>query len=216
MAKRPKQTNLPVVRAGRAICGQRMEAVYHVPALQPEVRGPWDCEVDKAAWTDSATGLPCIIRRDPQGGHLCGFVGLPIGHPLFGFRADTIPATVIWVHGGINYAEPCDQSKPHEISICHVAGHHPRETFTQRPTDLPITEADDAWWFGFSCDQVTDEIPGNQEHAAQAQRLGLKQTYRDEAFVFEQCTSLAAQLAAAGRDEVRCDHTIGSSGEGAR
>lgn len=184
MAKRPKQTNLPMVRVESTVVGQQMATVYHVPALKPKAPGPWCSEADKLAWTDAATGLPCIIRRSTRG-FLCGYVAVGPGHPLFGFRGDAVPAGIVTAHGGLDYASPCDHRAPEETSICHVAD---RDT---------AREGVDQWWFGFSCGQITDLIPGDGAHAGEAQQLGLDQEYRDERYLFNQCTGLASQLAAA-------------------
>jgi hypothetical protein len=48
-------------------------------------RGEWDDEPDKMQWQDEATGLPCLIVRGPVGA-LCGYVGVPEGHPCFGLQ----------------------------------------------------------------------------------------------------------------------------------
>lgn len=181
MAKRPDRTTLPTVRP---IDDQQMASIYHVPALRPAGPGPWSKEADKLAWVDPATGLQCIIRRSARG-FLSGYVAIPRHHPLFGFRADAVPKTVATAHGGLNYAAPCDVSAPEEPSICHIQDTH------------AIDGSTDEWWFGFSCDQVTDLIPDDGAHAAKAQQAGLEQEYRDERYLFGQCTSLAAQLAAA-------------------
>lgn len=182
MAKRPRKMTLPAVRSDRTICDQSMEAVYHVPALQPALRGPWSSEADKLAWTDPATGLHCIIRRAP-GGFLCGYVAVGLGHPLFGFRADAVPTAMSAVHGGLTYAAPCDEQAPEETSICHVA-------------EGQLTHTDQ-WWFGFSCNQITDLIPEDDAHATKAQQLGLDQEYRDERYLVGACTELAGQLSSA-------------------
>ena len=39
--------------------------------------GPWLAEPDKEQFADEATGLPCLIRRSPTSGALCGYVGVP-------------------------------------------------------------------------------------------------------------------------------------------
>ncbi len=154
---------------------------YRVPDLQPSAKGAWRREPDKLAWTDPATGYPCIIRSN-EGGHLSGFVGVPAGHPLFGWSADALPPGLMEVHGGLDYAQPCDESGPEERSVCHVGdrarGH------------------DDRWWVGFSCNQLADLVPDDPAHTREAQRLGIEQTYRDAEYVFDQCTDLASQLKA--------------------
>ena len=172
---------VPAVRSNHIVCGQAMEAVYQVAELRPKGEGPWQAEAEKIAWTDPKTGFGCIIRREP-GGHLGGYVSIGSDHPLFGFDARAIPRTVINVHGGLNYAERCDESGPEELSICHVVARQAAH--------------DDRWWIGFSCDGLADFIPSIPRHATEAEALGIEQTYRDQEYVFARCTDLAAQLAA--------------------
>lgn len=52
--------------------------------------GPWQSEPDKKQWLDKATDLPCLIVRGPVGA-LCGYVGVPKGHPAYGLHYDGIP-----------------------------------------------------------------------------------------------------------------------------
>lgn len=152
-----------------------------VPAVQPAAEGQWRVEPDKVAWTDQATGLPCIIRRE-EGGHLGGYVGLPREHPLYGYEADAIPAGLLSVPGGLDYAAPCDEHGPESRAICHVRNAH----------------HDDLWWVGIVCNRIGDLIPDDAAHAQEAQRLGIRQTYRDAQTVYGVCTDLAAELVAVG------------------
>lgn len=180
MAKRSTKPVKPAApRTDLVLCGQRMEAAYSVPAVQPVAEGRWRVEPDKVAWTDQATGFPCIIRRE-EGGHLGAYVGLPRAHPLYGYEADAIPAGLLSVPGGLDYAAPCDEHGPESRSICHVrgGGRH-----------------DDLWWVGVVCNRIGDLIPDDQAHAREAQRLGIRQVYRDAKELFGVCTDLAAELA---------------------
>lgn len=43
----------------------------------------WEAEPKELDFADEATGLACYMRRGP-GGHWCGYVALPDGHPLYG------------------------------------------------------------------------------------------------------------------------------------
>lgn len=162
------------------------------PSLDAAGPGPWDCEPDKVQWIDAATGLDCLIVRNPLGA-LCGYVGLPPGHPFHGVdydqctRADcTVDRTVEWcpehspnaaveVHGGLTFADFCRESdKGEAFGICHVP-------FPGRPAHV--------WWLGFDCAHGGDLTP----------RLGLSfpgDEYRDLAYVKAQCATLARQLAA--------------------
>lgn len=47
--------------------------------------GPWKSEPDKVQWIDDKTGLYCMIIRGPVGA-LCGYVGVPEGHPFYGVK----------------------------------------------------------------------------------------------------------------------------------
>lgn len=135
---------------------------------KPHDGNPWNAEPDKAQWIDEATGLDCLIVRGPLGA-LCGYVGLPPNHPWHGTDADHVDAAV---HGGLNYAAPC-QEHAGERAICHVPE-------PGRPADV--------WWLGFDCahagdlNPITGPITGDE-------------VYRDFAYVQAEVARLAAQLA---------------------
>ena len=157
-----------------------MEAAYNVPAVQPDAEGKWRVEPDKVAWTDRQTGYPCIIRRE-DGGHLGAYVGLPRSHPLYGFEADAVPPDLVSVPGGLDYAAPCDEHGPESRSICHVGR---------------CARHDDLWWVGTVCNRISDLIPDDAKHAQEAQRLGIRQSYRDAQTLYGVCTDLATELKA--------------------
>jgi hypothetical protein len=170
------------------------EQLYELPARKPKIDGPWRSEAGKIAWTDDATGLGCIILRGRDGA-LAGYVGVPAAHPLAGFEADAIAAsTGVGVHGGLTYARACDERGPEETRVCHVR----------------VSDAPDHWWFGFACNLPSDFVPTRDN--ANDERSGSK-TYRTERYVFEECTRLAAQLAALS-DETVADVETGMSIDG--
>ena len=112
--------------------------------------GVWQDEVDKAVWVDETTGLDCMIHRGPHGGHLCGYVGVPEGHPWFEVDYDDVRCgdeDQSWpsVNGGLTYAGFCHQRDDPSVGICHIpqAG---------RP--------DRVWWLGFDCAHAHDYSPG--------------------------------------------------------
>lgn len=186
----------------------RVDAVYRVPAVHPAGPGPWALEADKIAWVDDMSGYGCIIRRSPTKGHLCGYVSVPPGHPLFGRRIGTMEDFLIGVHGGLDYAAACQARQAEEVSICHPSDNRTRrivpEGFQQNVHVNEVAAGqiggrhDDAWWLGFSCDQVTDITPTTREPSRPEGLLdGVNRpTYKDEAFVYAQCVRLAAQLKA--------------------
>ena len=158
---------------------------------------------DKLAWKDEATGYECIIMRHTRDGYLRGFVGVDPGHPLYGFEHEAIPAELdIEVHGGITYSAMCERGPSptprlaqEARSICHVqirpAVYDPVVNATDhRP------QHDDAWWFGFDCNQLYDKVPGRAGDRAPFLAAETGRTFRDEAYVHGQVIDLAAQLRA--------------------
>lgn len=59
---------------------------------------PWLSEPNELLWTDYATGLKCLIWRNPSLLFLCGYVAVPADHPLHGSNCETLEA-----HGGITF-----------------------------------------------------------------------------------------------------------------
>jgi hypothetical protein len=150
--------------------------------------GEWQNEPDKVQWRDERTGLPCIVRRQPRLGFLCGYVGVPEGHPLYG-RECYLPEVVHDYE--INYANAC-QDGPEAESICHIP---------------EPGEPDHIWWFGFDCAQGMGHAPGlAARDLATFPEWGGEmkdalangwEVYRTLGHVEEQCAVLAVQLAAA-------------------
>lgn len=139
--------------------------------------GPWQDEPDKKQWMDEATGYPCLIVRN-RGGALCGYVGVPYGHPCF--QADYNQVDVD-VHGGLTFADYCDPNADESRHICHK------------------TDGDDrVWWLGFDCAHYGDISPA---YEALHRELGLRlrdgyETYKSFQYVTAQVRKLAEQLKA--------------------
>jgi hypothetical protein len=143
--------------------------------------GPWQSEPDKMQWEDPTTGLPCLIHRNGMGS-LCGYVGVPRGHPYYGSSYDDVPVDV---HGGLTYAAKCDPGASEEHGICHVV----------RPG-----EPDDVWWFGFDCAHAGDLSPEMEANLKSLQMPSISKAwgsdrYRDVPYVIGEVTMLAHQLA---------------------
>jgi hypothetical protein len=189
----PSRALVPTGHGGTyPIAGTEIEAseIHRVRSRHPRGKGPWKHEAEKISWTDQASGMRCIILRDDEG-TLGGYVALEQNHPLYGFSAQAIPEGLgITVHGGITYAEACDEDGPEDERICH-----------------PHAVADPLWWVGFTCDHDYDLTPG--ERPTLAAENG--QAYRDEAYVYRQTVGLAAQLNAIGTGK----GLAGDSGQGA-
>lgn len=139
--------------------------------------GPWDDEPDKVQWPDPDTGLPCLAVRN-EGGHWCGYVGLPPGHPLHGKGYDDVDADV---HGGLTFADECADAMREDRYVCHVPG---------------PGEPDHVWWLGFDCAHSGDYSPWKAKRAeTEPIFAACYETYRTIDYVRRQCASLAKQLA---------------------
>ena len=148
--------------------------------------GPWNDEPDKVQWIDPVTDLDCLIVRNPMGA-LCGYVGVPPGHPWHGVGWPRIEDDVT-VHGGLTFSASCYESAEEGHGICHVPERG-------RPADV--------WWLGFDCAHGgIDLIPLMRRYEQddppypRLPRLSSwpEPEYRDVAYVTRQCESLAAQV----------------------
>lgn len=181
-------TNLPSLPDRFAIADTeiRPEQLYVIEDRHPVGRGPWSDEpVDKIAWRDAASGLDCILLRQPSG-VWAGFVGVEPRHPLFGFKADAIPSNAgLSPHGGIDYAQPCSQDGPEALRICHV-----RHIGEVGPSSSDASR-DDAWWVGFAADKPGDLVPDGSKPPL-AREEG--EAYRDLDYMYRETMKLARQL----------------------
>lgn len=136
--------------------------------------GPWQEEPDKEQWPDPVTGYACLLKRGPSGA-LCGYVGVPEGHPWHSRDHDDIAADV---HGGLTYSSSCEEG-PEGETICHVPA---------------PGEPEPLWWVGFDCAHAFDIIPAviwpNVPYPGES--------YKAVAYVKRECAALAAQAATAG------------------
>lgn len=134
-------------------------------------KGEWENEPDKKQWGDESTGLPCLIVRNYSGA-LCGYVGLPPSHPLYGKEYDDV---AVDCHGGLTFAGQCQEPVNECEGVCHKA---------------PEGE-DNVWWLGFDCHHYMDKTP--QDFILKREEGAV---YRDFAYVTAQVQHLATQLAA--------------------
>lgn len=145
-------------------------------------RGPWDEEPDRVEWRFHGTPrFALLIVRGPSGG-LCGYVGLPPGHPFHGAREYGAYSRLdLDVHGGLTFGGACQEGG----HICHV----PR-----------AGESPDVTWLGFDCAHCYDyssmsmrkydEREGRSSFAP-----SWHESYRDLHYVRREVESLAEQCA---------------------
>lgn len=149
--------------------------------------GPWQGEPDKVQF--EAHGLACLLHRGP-GGHWCGYVGLPEGHPSFEVGCDDVkPLNPVpdsegeWpdVHGGLTYSRFCAETDDESHGICHL----PDEGEPHR-----------VWWVGFDCAHSGDLSP-KYAHRYADESWHRGDVYRTIGYVRNETIRLAAQLAPA-------------------
>lgn len=140
--------------------------------------GPWQDEPDKEQWSDEATGFACLVLRS-EIGSLCGYVGVPEGHPWHGVSCWDLNG--LDLRRELTFSGECDEAGPECKTICHVAPGEP-----------------ELWWLGFHCAYASDlsptlfvlpagvEIPGSSF-------LRESQTYRPVSYVKALCAALALE-----------------------
>jgi len=64
----------------------------------------WLKEPDRVEWWEGE--YHCLIRRHPEMKHLCGYVGVPDNHPLYGKHFTEL--NKINVHGGLTFSNYWD------------------------------------------------------------------------------------------------------------
>ena len=134
--------------------------------------GPWKSEPDKAQWISS--GLDCLIVRGPSGA-LCGYVGVPESHPLYGRDYDA-EEVYVECHGGLTFADKCQPTDDPSRHVCHVA------------EDAANAEV---WWFGFDCAHLGDLSPAynQRNHYSDGE-----EEYRSFQYVQSEVEAMAKQL----------------------
>lgn len=157
---------------------------YRWPELDKRAwgEGPWVGEPDKVQWTDATTGYPCVIRRSPELGNLCGYVGVPPGHVFYGYAYDDMDAMVEGCYE-VNYAAGCGDGDPTR-TVCHVP---------------EPGQPDHVWWFGFDCAHGEDYIPGYERDLGRLfLDFGFNRTYKTVDDVKQMCAALARALKEVG------------------
>jgi len=95
--------------------------------------GEWSSEPDQENFKTNE-GFDASILRHPSLGHLCGYVGVPMGHPLYAKSCDEAYDVMDPdVHGGLTYDG------------------HGRGESGEDPA---------LWYFGFDCAHSFDLSPG--------------------------------------------------------
>jgi len=123
---------------------------------------------ERVGWTTRA-GLPAVVAQGPTPAKaLCGYVGVPEGHPLFGLMRDD-ERLELRVHGGVTFADD-----------------HPGAGRLEPIIEEAWAALDGMhWWIGFDAGHGFD---------MQRDVLGGEISTRDMPYMRDQCEQLAAQL----------------------
>jgi hypothetical protein len=157
-------------------------------------------------------------------GGLCGYVGVPGGHPFHGKGYDDLPVVV---HGGLTFADRCadlsrevwEKRRAALPTLRAEAEKYPRGDAAEHLRELePVIdsyeawreatqaraichipgdgEPDNVWWLGFDCVHYGDLAPKMPKMNATLGGHDVRdyETYRDLAYVRAEVASLARQL----------------------
>ena len=133
--------------------------------------GEWSHEPDKGHWIDEVTDLDCLIVRNRMGA-LCGYVGVPTGHPWHGTGYDDIEP---YPEVGLTFSGSCFKDRPKNEGVCHVPA----------PGRDP-----DVWWIGFDCAHAHDIVPSMDELG----QFDEWSSYKNWSFVTRECERLAQEV----------------------
>jgi hypothetical protein len=153
--------------------------------------GPWQTEPDLAHWLDADTGYACLVMRNQLFGHLCGYVGVPMQHPLAwrpyddyvpynGDQQTVSPIAAPWIDLMIHALD--DEVPDTHVSLSLSLSVHGGITYAnvwdadqwQRcfgkqcqwshlfPNGVP-----DCWYFGFDCNHFDDFPPAKRTYMQQ-------------------------------------------------
>ena len=100
-------------------------------------------EPDRMQFEAPGTGLPCLIVPHRTLDLLCGYVGVPNGHPWHGKETDGLFARAGYID--VTFTGSCEPAADERYGICHV------------PTK---DEPDHEWWIGLHCAHAHDISPG--------------------------------------------------------
>lgn len=163
--------------------------------------GPWMNEPDRKQWMDEETKLPCLIVRNGGAGNLCGYVGVPPSHPLYGkCYSDRVKVVDLNAIQNTSEAKPyvawfCEALREPDGTVgvdsildCHGGITYAAKCIGRICHKVDPGEPDDVWWLGFDCAHCDDLSPG----ADPMFRGGM---YRDVDYVAGECRKLAKQLA---------------------
>ena len=92
------------------ICGEEYKDLEDEYDINPNTK-PWETEPGFSDFIDEDTGYRCYILRHPELKHLCGYVGLPKEHELYGVKNTFLN---LEVHGGVTFTG--ELKRPYKVN----------------------------------------------------------------------------------------------------
>lgn len=86
-------------------------------------------EKDYYQWKHHASGYDCYILRQGGSGHLCGYVEIPLDHPLFGIEDKCQLDEYLEAHGGITFSRIKELSQRIGFDCAHSGDLQPFSTY---------------------------------------------------------------------------------------
>lgn len=145
-------------------------------------------------------------------GFLCGYIGVPPGHPWYGQDMDDVECDV---HGGVTYTQGNIHGLHEAINLLHakINENNIIDFYEQRLAEekelaglysnYPIDGARyDCWWLGFDCGHYMDAArPGSYMDG-----MFNYGTYRDRDYVFKEIEDMVQQAisAAVKQEDLKC------------
>lgn len=126
-------------------------------------------EPDLKMWIDRECGIPCLLLRNSNLGNWCGYVKLPLGST---HTYDEIESWNLEVHGEVSYVGDINTNILPEV----------------RSPEFN----EGGLWVGFDCAHWKDLIPSD---IIFGNRIWDDDVYRTIEYAFDECTSLARQVA---------------------
>lgn len=136
-------------------------------------------------------------------GHRCGYVGVPVGHPLHGVSYSDEADALLEISGD----EPIGKRGSIPILCAALSGGikqtpemvfdvHGSLTYANGRADYPVES--DLWWFGFDCGHCDDAPSDEYIEKMDARFRGMYRegVHRSLDYVTDECESLAAQIVA--------------------
>lgn len=166
--------------------------------------GPWSVEPDVEVFKHA--NYRCVVYRHPSLFHLCGYVGIPKSHPLYGIGYSRPSKHLERKLKKLKKAKSFEWSMPRGLAALfggdlaptpeivfdvHGGVTYAGESF--QPIQSPVKTL---WFFGFDCAHAGDLSPSSQYWFGDERSAPNWETYRDVGYVKKECARLADQLRA--------------------